>query len=305
MITRTGLAATMPLSSMTGFARSHGTHGHWRWHWEVRSVNARGLDLRVRLPEGFESLEQPTRSLAGERFTRGGVTASLTVDSDAGRGAVRVNHDALNQILAALRTLEGTVKADPPRLDGILGLRGVIEVQQSELSEAELAARDAAVLSSLAQAVDGLAQARREEGARLHGFLSGQVTKLADLTAQATALVANQPEQLQAKLKASLAMLEPGQTGVSPERIAQEVALLLVRADIREELDRLKAHLSQATDLLAAKGAQGRRLDFLAQELNREANTLCSKSSDIQLTRVGLELKATIDQFREQVQNVE
>lgn len=295
----------MPLSSMTGFARSHGTHGHWRWHWEVRSVNARGLDLRVRLPEGFESLEQPTRTLAGERFTRGGVTASLTVDSDAGRGAVRVNHDALNQILAALRTLEGTVKADPPRLDGILGLRGVIEVQQSELSEAELAARDAAVLTSLAQAVDGLAQARREEGARLHGFLSGQVTKLADLTAQATALVANQPEQLQAKLKASLAMLEPGQTGVSPERIAQEVALLLVRADIREELDRLKAHLSQATDLLAAKGAQGRRLDFLAQELNREANTLCSKSSDIQLTRVGLELKATIDQFREQVQNVE
>ena len=295
----------MPLSSMTGFARSHGTHGHWRWHWEVRSVNARGLDLRVRLPEGFESLEQPTRTLAGERFTRGGVTASLTVDSDAGRGAVKVNHDALNQILAALRTLEGTVKADPPRLDGILGLRGVIEVQQSELSEAELAARDAAVLSSLAQAVDGLAQARREEGARLHGFLSGQVSKLADLTAQATALVANQPEQLQAKLKASLAMLEPGQTGVSPERIAQEVALLLVRADIREELDRLKAHLSQATDLLAAKGAQGRRLDFLAQELNREANTLCSKSSDIQLTRVGLELKATIDQFREQVQNVE
>jgi len=295
----------MPLSSMTGFARSHGTHGHWRWHWEVRSVNARGLDLRVRLPEGFENLEQPTRTLAGERFTRGGVTASLTVDSDAGRGAVKVNHDALNQILAALRTLEGTVKADPPRLDGILGLRGVIEVQQSELSEAELAARDAAVLSSLAQAVDGLAQARREEGARLHGFLSGQVTKLADLTAQATALVANQPEQLQAKLKASLAMLEPGQNGVSPERIAQEVALLLVRADIREELDRLKAHLSQATDLLAAKGAQGRRLDFLAQELNREANTLCSKSSDIQLTRVGLELKATIDQFREQVQNVE
>jgi len=295
----------MPLSSMTGFARSHGVHGHWRWHWEVRSVNARGLDLRVRLPEGFESLEQPTRTLAGERFTRGGVTASLTVDSDAGRGAVRVNHDALNQILAALRTMEGTVKADPPRLDGILGLRGVIEVQQSELNETELAARDAAVLSSLAQAVDGLAQARREEGARLDGFLTAQVTKLADLTAQATALVANQPEQLQAKLKASLAMLEPGQTGVSPDRIAQEVALLLVRADIREELDRLKAHLSQATDLLAAKGAQGRRLDFLAQELNREANTLCSKSSDIQLTRVGLELKATIDQFREQVQNVE
>jgi len=290
---------------MTGFARSHGAHGHLRWHWEVRSVNARGLDLRVRLPEGFESLEQPTRMLAGERFTRGGVTATLTLDSDEGRGAVRVNHEALNQILAALRTLEGTVRADPPRLDGILGLRGVIEVQQTDLGEAELAARDAAVLSSLAQALDGLAQSRREEGGRLQGFLAAQVNKLADLTGQAATLVATQPEQLQAKLKASLAMLEQGQSSVSPERIAQEVALLLVRADIREELDRLKAHLSQATDLLAAKGAQGRRLDFLAQEFNREANTLCSKSSDIQLTRVGLELKATIDQFREQVQNVE
>ncbi len=295
----------MPLSSMTGFARSHGTHGHWRWHWEVRSVNARGLDLRVRLPEGFESLEQPTRMLAGERFSRGGITASLSVDSDAGRGAVRINQDALSQILAALRSLEGSVRADPPRLDGILALKGVIEVQQSELSEAELASRDAAVLSSLTQALDGLAQARREEGARLHGFLSSQVARLADLTAQATSLIASQPDQLQAKLKASLAMLEPGQASVSPERVAQEVALLLVRADIREELDRLKAHLSQATDLLSAKGAQGRRLDFLSQELNREANTLCSKSSDIQLTRVGLEMKATIDQFREQVQNVE
>jgi uncharacterized protein (TIGR00255 family) len=218
---------------------------------------------------------------------------------------VRINQDALDQVLAALRSLEGSVRADPPRLDGILALRGVIEVQQNELSEVELASRDAAVLSSLTQALDGLAQARREEGARLHGFLSSQVARLADLTAQATSLIASQPEQLQARLKASLSMLEPGQANVSPERIAQEVALLLVRADIREELDRLKAHLSQATDLLSAKGAQGRRLDFLSQELNREANTLCSKSSDIQLTRVGLEMKATIDQFREQVQNVE
>lgn len=295
----------MPVSSMTGFSRSQGSHGAWRWHWEVRSVNARGLDLRVRLPEGFESLEQPTRLLAGERFSRGGVTASLAVDSDAGRGAVRVNQEALDQILVALRQLEGSVRADPPRLDGILGLRGVIEVQQSEFSEAELAARDAAVLSSLTLALDGLVQARSEEGARLHGFLATQVAKLAELTAQATGIIATQPDQLQAKLKSALAMLEPGQAGITPERIAQEVALLLVRADIREEIDRLKAHLSQATDLLSSKGAQGRRLDFLSQELNREANTLCSKSSDIQLTRVGLEMKATIDQFREQVQNVE
>jgi uncharacterized protein (TIGR00255 family) len=290
---------------MTGFARSHGAHGPWRWHWEIRSVNARGLDLRVRMPEGFESLEQPVRVLAAERFSRGAMTATLTVDEGLGRGVVRVNQDALAQILAALGSLEGKVKADPPRLDGILSLRGVLEVQQQELSEAELAARDAAVLSSLANALDGLLQARREEGERLGAFLTSQIATLSDLRGQAATAILSQPEQLQARVRASLAMVETAQAGVGADRIAQEVAMLLVKADVREELDRLKAHLAQATELLAAKGAQGRRLDFLAQELNREANTLCSKSTDIHLTRIGLEMKATIDQFREQVQNVE
>jgi uncharacterized protein (TIGR00255 family) len=290
---------------MTGFARAHGSHASWRWHWEVRSVNARGLDLRVRLPDGFESLEQPTRILAGERFTRGGITISLTVDSEASRGAIRINHEALNQVLTALRTLEGTIKAEPARLDGILALKGVIETQASEVTEVELGARDAALMSSLAQALDGLSAARREEGARLNSFLGTQTARLRELVEQATSLAAIQPQQLQAKLKASLDQLSAGQVAVTPDRIAQEVAILLVRADVREEIDRLKAHLAQAADLLAAKGAQGRRLDFLAQEFNREANTLCSKSSDIQLTRIGLEMKATIDQFREQVQNVE
>lgn len=295
----------MPLASMTGFARARGAHGQWRWHWEIRSVNARGLDLRVRMPEGFESLEQPVRGLAAERFTRGSMTATLTVDEGIGRGIVSVNEDTLTQVLAVIGALEGRVRADPPRMDGILSLRGVLEVQQQELSEAELAARDAAVLSSLAHALDGLLQARREEGERLGTFLTAQIATLSDLRDQAATAILAQPEQLKARLKASLAMVEAGQPGVSAERIAQEVAMLLVKADVREELDRLKAHLAQAAELLAAKGAQGRRLDFLSQELNREANTLCSKSTDIQLTRIGLEMKATIDQFREQVQNVE
>ena len=295
----------MPLASMTGFARAHGAHGQWRWHWEIRSVNARGLDLRVRMPEGFDSLEQPVRGLAAERFTRGSMTATLTVDEGIGRGIVSVNEDTLTQVLAVIGALEGRVRADPPRMDGILSLRGVLEVQQQELSEAELAARDAAVLSSLAHALDGLLQARREEGERLGTFLTAQIATLSDLRDQAATAILAQPEQLKARLKASLAMVEAGQPGVSAERIAQEVAMLLVKADVREELDRLKAHLAQAAELLAAKGAQGRRLDFLSQELNREANTLCSKSTDIQLTRIGLEMKATIDQFREQVQNVE
>lgn len=295
----------MPLSSMTGFARAQGAQGAWRWHWEVRSVNARGLDVRVRVPEGFEGLEQPARLLAGERFSRGSVTASLTLDADPARGSVRVNMDALSQVLAALKQLEGMVKAAPPSLDGILALRGVIDAQPAPLNEAELAARDAAVLGSLANAFDALKGARREEGARLDAVLRQHTQRMDALVGDAERLAAMQPEQMRARLSASLDELLKARAGVSEERLAQELALLLVKADVREELDRLKSHLAQARGLFADAGAQGRRLDFLAQELNREANTLCSKSSDIQLTRVGLELKATIDQLREQVQNVE
>ena len=295
----------MPLSSMTGFARAQGAQGSWRWHWEVRSVNARGLDVRVRVPEGFESLEQPARVLAKDRFARGGITASLTLDADPARGAIRVNKDALLQVLAALKDLEGLVQAEPARLDGILALRGVIDTQPPLLSEAELAARDAAVLTTLAAAFDELTTARKEEGARLEAILRHHTDRMTDLVAQSEQLAATQPEQLRARLKAAVDDLLKLRTGVGEDRLAQEVALLLVKADVREEIDRLKSHLAQARGLFASSGAQGRRLDFLAQELNREANTLCSKSSDKELTRIGLDLKAVIDQLREQVQNVE
>lgn len=290
---------------MTGFARAQGAQGAWRWHWEARSVNARGLDIRIRIPEGFESLEQPARVLANERFARGGITAALTLDADAARGSIRINAEALQQVLAAIKMLEGQVVASPPTLDGILALRGVVEQQTPELSETELAARDAAVLSSLAQALDALASARRDEGARLDVILRQHTDRMAKLVADAEALAATQPEQLRERLKTSLDELLKARAGLNEERLAQEIALLLVKADVREEIDRLKSHLTQARTMFDAGGAQGRRLDFLAQELNREANTLCSKSSDIQLTRVGLELKAVIDQLREQVQNVE
>lgn len=295
----------MPLSSMTGFARAQGAQGQWRWHWEVRSVNARGLDVRVRVPEGFEGLEQPARVLANDRFARGGITASLTLDADPARGAIRVNREALLQVLAALKDLEGMVQAEPARLDGILALRGVIDTQAPLLSEAELAARDAAVLTALATAFDELTTARKEEGARLEAILRHHTDRMTDLVAQSERLAATQPEQLRARLKAAVDDLLKLRTGVGEDRLAQEVALLLVKADVREEIDRLKSHLAQARSLFASTGAQGRRLDFLAQELNREANTLCSKSSDKELTRVGLDLKAVIDQLREQVQNVE
>ena len=295
----------MPISSMTGFARTQGALGAWRWHWEVRSVNSRGLDVRVRVAEGFEGLEQPARILANERFSRGAVTASLTLDADPSRGAVRVNQEALQQVLGALKQLEGMVKAAPPSLDGILALRGVIDAQPHPLGEAELAARDAAVLGSLANAFDALKGARRDEGARLDAILKQHTQRMDTLVADAERLAATQPEQLRTRLKASIDDILKARAGITEDRLAQEIALLLVKADVREEIDRLKSHLTQARALFAGPGAQGRRLDFLAQELNREANTLCSKSSDIQLTRTGLELKATIDQLREQVQNVE
>lgn len=295
----------MPLSSMTGFARAQGAQGPWRWHWEVRSVNARGLDARLRLPEGFESLEQPSRMLVNERFTRGSITGTLTLDADPARGAVRVNHEALEQVVAALKELQGKVVAGPPTLDGILALRGVIDTQAPTLSEAELAARDASVLSSLTTALDALKAARRDEGGRLDAVLRQHTQRMDGLVGEAERLAAAQPEQMRARLKTSIDEVLKARPGLNEDRLAQEIALLLAKADVREEIDRLKSHLVQARNLFAEGGAQGRRLDFLAQELNREANTLCSKSADMQLTRIGLEMKATIDQLREQVQNVE
>ena len=295
----------MTLSSMTGFARSQGAQAGWRWHWEARSVNARGLDVRVRFPEGFDGLEGPARILGSERFSRGNISASLTLTNDPVRGSIKINPEVLAQVIGALDALKTKVQAAPPTLDGILSLRGVLEPQTVELSQADLGARDAAVLGSLANVFDALSDARRDEGTRLHAVLSQQIERMAELVQQAERLAATQPAQLRTRLKTMVDELLVARTGVSEERLAQEVALLVTKADVREELDRLKSHLTQARDLFAAKGAQCRRLDFLAQELNREANTLCSKSVDIELTRVGLELKAVIDQLREQVQNVE
>ncbi|NOT40757.1 MAG: hypothetical protein HOP13_09715, partial [Alphaproteobacteria bacterium] len=217
----------MPISSMTGFARTQGAQGAWRWHWEVRSVNSRGLDVRVRVAEGFEGLEQPARILANERFTRGAVTASLTLDADPSRGAVRINQEALQQVLAVLKQLEGTVKAAPPTLDGILSLRGVIDTQGPPLGEAELAARDAAVLGSLANAFDALKAARRYEGVRLDAILKKHTGRMDALVADAERLAAAQPEQLRTRLKTSIDEILKARPGLAEDRLAQEIALML------------------------------------------------------------------------------
>ena len=293
----------MAVASMTGFARTEGETLGISWVWETKSVNGKSLDLRLRLAPGFDSLEPQLRALLAQRFRRGNFSAALSVSRTA-PAAVRVNRQTLAQLVALMNQLAGEIEAAPPRIDGLLALRGVVETVEDE-ADAVLERRRQAVLVSWASALDELHQARDEEGARLSAILQGHLADMTALVEAAAACAAAQPPAIRERLQAMLANVADLAPGMSEERVAQEVALLVVRSDIREELERLRAHLDQAAGLLRQDEAVGRRLDFLSQELNREANTLCSKSADIELTRVGLALKAAIEQFREQVQNIE
>jgi uncharacterized protein (TIGR00255 family) len=291
------------VSSMTGFARAEGEADGISWVWELKSVNSRSLDLRLRLPPGFDPLEAQLRASLARRCRRGNIAATLSITRLV-PPAIRINRVVLAQIVALLGELAGDIDAAPPRLDGLLGLRGVIEPVEDE-PESVVEARRAAVVDGWAEALDRLAVSRSEEGARLSATLSAQRADLAALVEAASGCAAAQPAAIRARLETLLGEL----TGLVPvmpqERVAQEVAMLVTRADVREELDRLRAHIAQAGALLERDDAVGRQLDFLCQELNREANTLCSKSADIELTRIGLALKVAIEQFREQVQNLE
>jgi uncharacterized protein (TIGR00255 family) len=293
----------MGVSSMTGFARAEGETAGISWVWELKSVNGRSLDLRLRLPPGYDGIEAPLRAALAGRLRRGSVSANLTVNRVA-PPTIRINREMLQRVVALVAELAAEVEAAPPRLDGLIGLRGIIETVEDE-PDAVIEARRAALLAEWDVALDRLVAARGEEGARLGATLSAQLAELAELVAAASACAVAQPQALRARLEQSLAALDNLVPGMSPERVAQELALLVSRGDIREELDRLRAHIAQAGELLAKSDGVGRQLDFLCQELNREANTLCSKSNDIELTRIGLSLKLAIEQFREQVQNLE
>jgi uncharacterized protein (TIGR00255 family) len=295
----------MSIVSMTGFAESTGSHEGLRWRWEVKSVNGRGLDLRLRTPPGFDSLEPPARMLAVERFRRGNFQVALMVEADGGARGLKVDPAALASAVRLAREIASETGLAPARIDGILALKGVIvQEETAALDPVARAHRDAEILKSLALAFDALVKARIGEGAKLAQLLSAQVDEVARLVAEAENLAAALPETLRQRLTIQIQELLAG-ASLSEDKLAQEVALLATRADIREELDRLKAHVQDARVLLKSREAVGRKLDFLSQEFNREANTLCSKSADIALTRVGLGLKAVIDQFREQSQNVE
>jgi uncharacterized protein (TIGR00255 family) len=291
---------------MTGFARAAASDERFAWTWEARSVNGRSLDVRCRVAAGFDQLESPARSAASKLFNRGNINLTLGIERKGGAARVVINREVLDQVLALVKDLEGKVNAAPPRLDGLLAVRGVVDtVEGVDEDEDARTARDTAVLKTLDAALQQLKAAREAEGRALAGTLAAHIDEIEALTREAGGLAAAQPAAMKARLEAQLAELLGSQPPLPAERLAQEVALLATRGDVREELDRLAAHIAAARALLSDKGAIGRRLEFLAQEFNREANTLCSKSADVALTQTGLALKAVIDRLREQAANVE
>ena len=296
----------MSISSMTGFARSDGQKDQRSWTWEVKSVNAKGLDVRCRVPGGFERLEHPARERVKERFRRGNVTLALSINSSQGESGYRVNQVVLGEMLATLpEIIKQVPDAGPPSADGLLALKGVIEPVEDDLGNDDREALDGEILADLDSALESLAAMRGDEGSKLSSVLNERLDDIGRLCGEAEKLAAVQPQAIHEKLKTQVQALLDDMPALPDERLAQETALLASKADLREELDRLKAHLEAARGLMTADGGVGRKLDFLCQEFNREANTLCSKSQDIKLTRIGLDLKATIEQFREQVQNIE
>lgn len=295
----------MALSSMTGFARGHGLSGPYAWTWEIKSVNGKGLDLRLRLPLGWDAVEVPVRARVADALARGSVQATLTVERSGAAPTVRVNMPILDAILAAVQQAGTKVAAAPPSLDGLLGLKGVIEIAEAEENENERRAAEAAVIAGLADAIGALAETRRSEGAALGRVLAARLDEIGALVERAERAPGRRPEAIRARLADQVATLLAQSERFDADRLHQEAIMIAAKADVREELDRLVAHIDQARGLIKDGGPIGRRLDFLAQEFNREANTLCAKANDVELTNIGLELKAAVEQFREQVQNVE
>ena len=290
---------------MTGFARHEGGDDVMTWVWEVKSVNGRNLDLRLRLPQGFEALEAEVRKLVPEHLARGNVQIALVVDRSRLPLRYRVNRELLQQLLSLTQELGDDLPAAPPRLDGLLAIKGVLEPEENAEEDAVAEARNAAMLGDLIAALGKLARARAEEGTRLEAVIADHLEAFDEVVEAAGKSAELQPEALRERLARQVAELLEGSPGLPEERLAQEAALLASKADVREELDRLRSHLVSARDLVKAGGAVGRRFDFLCQELNREANTLCSKSVDMDLTRQGLTMKTLVDKLREQVQNIE
>jgi len=295
----------MVLSSMTGFARSHGANGPYAFEWELKSVNAKGFDLRMRLPPGWDDLEAFAKKSAGEMLSRGTVYANLNVKRTGAVSNVRINEDVLASIVKVAGVLAGKIDAVAPSIDGLLAIKGVIEVVEPEANEDEDKAAKAAAGAAFVQALANLVEMRRREGVTLGRILLQRMDEIEALAKKAEAAPGRKPEAIKARLAEQIAALLETSDRFDLDCLHQEAIMLAAKADIREELDRIASHVSQAREMIGKGGAVGRRLDFLAQEFNREVNTCCSKSNDLELTNIGLALKNVVEQFREQVQNLE
>jgi uncharacterized protein (TIGR00255 family) len=295
----------MALSSMTGFARSHGASGPYVFEWELKSVNAKGFDLRLRLPPGWDELEAVAKKRAAEQLSRGTVYANLSVKRANALSSVRINEAVLDSVVKVATELAGKIDAVAPSIDGLLAIKGVIEVVEPESDEEEDKAAKAAAASAFDEALTGLVAMRQREGTSLGQILSQRMVEIEALAKKADTAPGRKPEAIKARLAEQIAALLETSDRFDPDRLNQEAVLIAAKADIREELDRIASHIAQTRELIGKGGPIGRRLDFLAQEFNREVNTCCSKSNDIELTNTGLEMKNVVEQFREQVQNLE
>ena len=295
----------MTISSMTGFAREAGVTGPYQWAWEIKTVNGRGLDVRLRTPPGYDAIGEDARQLISKALGRGMCQLNLTVARAATAPRVKINEEVLATLAEALGRVKMPNGIKPASVDGLLALRGVIEFDEDSDDEDLAAALAKDLRAAAGRMIESLQAARRREGNALATVIEGQVTAIARLTAEAEACPARQPEAIRARLQSQVAALLDGAQALDPARLHQEAVLIAARADIREELDRLRAHTEAAREMLRDGGSVGRRLDFLAQEFGREANTLCAKANDVALSRIGLDLKAVVEQFREQVQNLE
>ncbi len=297
------------IASMTGYARAQGADDRRRWVWEARSVNGRNLEIRCRVPQGFDRLENPSRTAVGGRLKRGNVSLTLTLTSERQSSPLRINRALLAELASLVEEVRKSTGADAPSADGLLRVRGVIEEEEEEgQTEEQLAVLDKALTVTLDEVLKALVVARIAEGKALAKVIDGHVGEIEGLCKRAAERALAQIGTVRGRFESQLAELMGRVPQLSEERFAQEVALLVGKADVREELDRLAAHIAQARTLLAEARSDnpvGRKFDFLCQEFNREANTLCSKSADIELTRIGIDLKGAVERMREQVQNVE
>lgn len=299
----------MSLASMTGYGRAEGADANVSWAWEARSVNGKSLEIRCRVPSGFDRLESQARGLVGQYLKRGSVNLGLTVVRGTAGQPFRINRELLLSALETMAELQRAGAVAPPSADGLLRIKGVVETEEQTSDDPELAkAREEEILKTLHGALKRLAEARLAEGAHLKEVLGQHLKRIRELCVAAARSAGAQPAAIRDRMQRQLADLMGAVPGLNEERFAQEVAMLVQKADVREEIDRLRAHIDQAEQLVVAaeRGeAIGRKFDFLCQEFNREANTLCSKASEIELTRIGIDLKSAIEQMREQVQNVE